>query len=301
MNLFVKLSILLFCVSPFLEAESVFHEIQKTGYTEFWNTGIRAEEYTQIYRLFDQVIDLSERDEVFEGVFQAKHFCFDRSQLSFFNNIPLGYKDRRFEEGKDLKSYFQYHPKFYDELLKNCSFAAQEYPLFISFLDALSHIHKRAQNAFSKTLEHMIRKDPTNLQENISEKTSTLFTLLKINVYYPSESMCTQPHYDKSALTLVLNNDDNPNRRFIISNYTCPFDFESLKIPNRRLDNQDSALLFPGLLFSHLNLSFHLSPSPHAVSSTDKVRHSIVAFAIPRFSDLSSLNVHPSTNSKLCY
>jgi hypothetical protein len=95
------------------------------------------------------------------------------------------------------------------------------------------------------------------------------------------EQFATDPHYDKSSLSLILNADDDEVRLRLGYGRNCPLSsmFTPLQYPESAQE-PNSCVMIPGLCLELAGID--LPPTPHCVMPVDKAahRHSIIAFLL---------------------
>lgn len=272
-------------------AESISKTWKDSGYLELKNTYLTLPFYTNLYKSFDLFIkelknkpdlqiQLSEAEKKFRASANGKFFC----------SVPLGAKDRTHCEEKDNKYYFQFTQKYYQALKMNCPKLFLQHPILNVFLNELQTAQQACERMFDQILDHLRGQD-TVLDERM-RKEGKLAVVLKILTYYGKDNSGTSPHYDKSGLTLILDNDDQGPESLVLSPYRAQFESSKLS-PVTRLyqknTRQSSAILLPGALLKHLGSS--IMPTPHAVRSFQKnVRHAMIAFALTPNTDVSTVS-----------
>jgi len=149
------------------------------------------------------------------------------------------------------------------------------------FLKYLNKIDETSKQIFYNAINKLDQKIP-NFKKIIFGKREDLTVIIKLLRYDRDGKLCTSPHYDKSALTLVLDNDDRTNNKLIIAHYMKNFEINNLKAPNRKFEGSKqytSTLLFPGACLEKAGIQ--LKPTPHAVLPSEKdYRHALIAFCL---------------------
>src|SRR5581483_9817476 len=126
-----------------------------------------------------------------------------------------GFRDCTQKKGKkDQKIYFQFSQEYYNLVNKKYSYVLEEYGFFKLFLEYLHNIDIKAKMLLNSAIG-CLNNDFSNLGKVLYKGRNELTVILKIIKYYGNGELCTPPHYDKSGLTLVLDNNDMVNDRFI--------------------------------------------------------------------------------------
>lgn len=262
---------------------SIHQSIIEKGFFEMLNRAHTKAFYSETYDLYDQFIDQISKDEELSELIQRAESKFVASEnQNYFKGAPTGYRDCNQKFGKkDQKIYFQFCEEYYSLLKKSEGDLLKKYPVVSAFFDKLLHIDQHSKLLLTECID--------NLETSVKDIGKTLFgcrssltVIIRILRYNGNELLCTSPHYDKSGLTLTLDNDDKvEDEKVLIGPYMEDFDFQKLRIAKRKFNNKNatSGLLFPGACLAKLGLN--LNPTPHAVlPARRRFRHSLIAFCL---------------------
>lgn len=260
-------------------------QLKQNGFVEIKNTHATKYDYNGIYRDFEQVILEAQMDEEFADALIALEEAFQNTNYKkIFCGAPAGYRNCTAEPRKhDNKKYFQFSAEYHDFVRKNHEHVLDAYPILKTFFDKLKHIDSSSKLLFKDIIESLRETHPAVVTAMYGDRRD-LTVIIKVLSYDTClTELSTSPHYDKSGLTIILDNDDKVNDRLVLSSYQEKFDFEKLRAPERKFDdnnNYTSALFILGSLLQQQGID--LKPTPHAVlpSQSEHKRHSIIAFAL---------------------
>jgi hypothetical protein len=278
-------------VNSLKRAESIPKMWKDSGYLEIKNTYLTLPFYTKLYEAFDLFIEeLKQNPSLQLQLSQAEQSFRASDAGKFFCSVPLGAKDRTQCAEKDNKYYFQFTQKYGHMLKKTLPDLFLQHPILNKFFGKLQTVHQSCEHMFDQILDHMHGQD--SVLDKVMRKEGKLAIVLKVLTYYGENNSGTSPHYDKSGLTLILDNDDEGPESFVL----CPYrdQFESFKLAPvtrsyQKNTFQSSAVLIPGTLLKHLGSQ--IMPTPHAVKSFQKtVRHALIAFALTPDTDVSGVS-----------
>lgn len=263
----------------FTFGNSTINEIKKNGYVEYHNKEIGKLFYDKIYAQFDQFIQFAQNHPQWvQKLYQAdENFCchIDNER---YGSPPMGYIDER-KSNKCKKVYFHY-TKEYECYLKNTLPSLfEESLIFSELMDSLSKIH---DNSF-RIYEYFIREiEPDiSLSKSLYTEDGKLSLLIKIVRYEESKVAASNPHYDFSALSLLLDNTDKGKEALLLAPYKENVSFSDFSQPHRKYQRQvsgTSALLIVGLALKELGCL--LGPTPHAVLRQTSQRYAMISFAM---------------------
>ena len=271
--------------------ESVAKAWKTSGYVELKNTYLMDPFYTKLYETFDNFIEELERHpDLRTHLTEVEKKFRESSEGKFICSVPLGAKDRTGCQEKDHKYYFQFTQAYASMLKKIHPKLFAQYPVLTAFFDKLNVVYKSSEYMFDQVLQHL-RTQNTDL-DSVMRKEGKLAIVLKVLVYYSEDHGGTSPHYDKSGLTLILDNDDRGPESLMLCPYQKRFNAAKLAPVTRvyqKNASQSSALLIPGALLEHTGVQ--IPPTPHAVKSFQKnVRHALIAFALTPDTDVSTVS-----------
>ncbi|MBY0264148.1 MAG: NUDIX hydrolase [Holosporales bacterium] len=210
-----------------------------------------------------------------------------------FCGAPAGcYRDCTAEDRKhDNKKYFQFSQEYADFVRTTHKGVLEAYPLLADFFTKVEAVDAGAKRLFKELLTPLQTTHPDLVQAMYKGRGEQLTVITKVLSYDPStEELGTSPHYDKSGVTIILDNDDQVNDRLVVGPHHQPFDFSKLKAPQRQFDGNgtySSALFIAGSLLRHQGIA--IDPTPHAVLpvKSQHNRHSLIAFALLPYIDMN--------------
>lgn len=259
-------------------------EFKNNGFFEVKNDYVTKDFYQSIYADFDKIIAEAASNPAFKEDLLSIEKAFRETHYNkVFDGAPAGYRDCSSLDRKvDNKKYFQFNSEYYDFVKEKHSDILNKYSILKSFFDKLEYVSFVSKIMLADASESL-RKTHPYITDAMYGDRKDLTVIIKVLSYdHNKKDLSTSPHYDKSALSLILNNDDKINNKLIISKFQDNFDFAKLLAPNRKFDDSGiytSAILIPGALLQHVGIS--IQPTPHAVLESDNGdRHSIIAFAL---------------------
>jgi hypothetical protein len=272
-------------------AESIPKMWKNSGYLEVKNTYLTLPFYTKLYEAFDLFIEEFKQNIYLQLQLSQAEQNFRASDVGkFFCSVPLGAKDRTQYGEKDSRYYFQFTQKYAHMLKKTLPNLFLQNPILNDFFDKLEIVHQSCEHMFDQILHHLHGQD--SVLDKAMRKEEKMAIVLKIVTYYGENNSGSLPHYDKSGLTLILDNDDEGPESFVFCPYRAQFESSKLAPVTRLYQKntfQSSAVLIPGTLLKHLGSQ--IMPTPHAVRSFQKtVRHALIAFALTLDTDVSGVS-----------
>lgn len=260
----------------------VVESVVKAGFVGIHDQLPSQQWFDALYALYDQLIDRRIDDA---GLSSLSDECAAWGELpgnrNAFAGAPVGFRDRRQTAGKEQKTYFQYNREFGHYLKSSKGGSFYRDPLFRIFCERLDSIAVIAQRVFHAAL-HELTEPHDGLAHALWGFYGGASVHVKVLRYEPDAKWATTPHFDKSALTFVLNADDlDQGESFRIAPYKPGITAEELQAPSRATDDISSpsiGLLFPGMCLRAMGVN--IQPSPHGVVplQTDRKRHSMIAF-----------------------
>lgn len=265
---------------------NMYNNILETGYYEFQNNYFTKLYYRRLYNYFDNFIELISKIPSFEEKVNDFEVKFLEIYREPFCGTPTGFRDcSKKLNKKDQKIYFQFCTEYYSLIKRDEKARAllDEFvflKIFLNYLDMISNKSKILLNESIDTLE----RDVPGLRKTLMGDRKELTVVIRLLRYYGgSDKLCTSPHFDKSGLTLLLDNNDPVDaEKFIIGPYRDQFDPNQLSKPKRQFignKNYSSTLLFPGACLKLGNLP--MNPVPHAaLPAPAQHRYSLIAFCL---------------------
>lgn len=287
-----------------VQRQDVYHDILTTGYHHVKMPDFSKTDYQKIYNCFNYLISLISKERSVEQAIIDSEEDFKKLYRGIFCGAPSGYRDCNKISGKrDQKEYFQYSNEYHKLFKKKYNSILEKFSFFNLFLEYLEQIDKKSKEVLNTAINDLESNVP-GLKKVLFENRRELTVIIKVLRYHGNNTLCTSPHYDKSGLTVVLDNNDVENDRFIIGPHMEQFDSSKL-IPTtqpRNNLNSDSTFgfLFPGACLRKAGLPF--DPIPHAVlPAKTPFRYSIIAFCLVPNLDTSDIETVIINKDKFIY
>ena len=153
---------------------------------------------------------------------------------------------------------------------------------FLQFVSQLEKIHSCVSQIFKDILD-CLAQEGCCLHDKFPQDDGLSIILKIVRYEYEDSELPADVHVDKSALTLILDNDDVENNKLVVSRYKDKLMFKDLRQPQREFDDNPelytSSILLPGNILQHVGIN--LNPTPHAVLPFNgSFRHSLIAFLL---------------------
>lgn len=233
-----------------LGATPLADQFKQAGYVEICDKKPAA--FDSLYAHFDELIGFLQMNPVWaQKLHLAKERFIRTKDRNGYSTDFFGLYDESEREGRRQIAFY-YSTHFH-------RFICSQYPEFnrvpeiIGFLEACDEMQKPYGEIFN---------------EAGAEFGLVFSTLFKVIKYLPSYS-ATRPHYDGTALSLLLDSTDNES--LLLSPYKSSFAVDDFSSPQN-----NSILLIPGTLLTE----FSIYPTPHIVVHSGKTRYAAVAFAM---------------------
>lgn len=265
-------------------------DMRTDGYAAFPRVLPDRAWFEQTYRLFDGFIGELTDERVDELRASALEWLACGDNTSYFCGVPPSFRDREGVTGKRNKAYLQWCLEF----ARSPQFAATEIAkksVTRELSQCLEQIESICARLFMQTLLEIGAAHPHYLATYSSDR--PLPIIIKMIRYNNSpRRFATDPHYDKSALSLILNADDDEVQWRLGRGHNCPL--SSMTAPIQYPEDPrepNSCVMIPGLCLQAADVD--LPPTPHFVMSveTNAYRHSIVAFLLaPHLQSTDTMN-----------
>lgn len=253
-----------------------FHVIAKSLPPRLW--------FQKLYETYDRVLDELQHDPVLiedlDDHMRAWQAVDDNKD--YLGGTPPTFRDRGERADKEDKTYFQFSRAFYTSRFFAGSLIAK-LPAMKELLGYMSELHDIAARLFGESFL-ALEEDHPGITRAMSVNATTPPIVVKAIRYNanPERFAENNAHYDKSALTLILNSDD-PDTLVRVAPFNASgvsrksfckaVDYPaSLAAPN-------DATLISGLCLQEAGFP-DLAPTPHYILPIDRpyARHSVVAF-----------------------
>jgi hypothetical protein len=235
--------------------------------------------FERTYQLFDELVD-GLTDESIEDL-RAGAFAWLAvgDNDSYYCGVPSSFRDRKGLSGKRDKAYLQWCLEF----ARSPQFAATtagQSPAMRELSERLEELESVCSRLYMDVLREIGAEHPEYLALHAEDR--PLPIIIKMIRYNNSpEQFATDPHFDKSALSLILNADDDEVRWRVGRGRNCPLSsmFTPMEYP-ASAEEPNSCVMIPGLCLELAGVE--LPPTPHFVMPvvTGEHRHSIVAFLL---------------------
>ena len=250
-------------------AVSLAEQFKQVGYRELCNKEQGTKTFESLYASFDELVEFLQKNPSWvQKLCLVKDRFIRCEDRNFYSTDFFGFYDESHKGGRS-QIYFYYSIHFHE-------FICSRYPEFkqapkiMHFLDACLEIQKPYGLVFDEAAAEL------GLKTIFSSKYGHPPVLLKVIKYLPSY-VATRPHYDGTALTLLLDSTDNQS--LLLSPYKHSVTAADFSAPARnfsRCAQYNSMLLIPG---AHLE-EFSIYPTPHTIASSGRTRYATVVFAM---------------------
>lgn len=273
----------------------ILEGLASTGYHIFPDSLPCRVWFQELYQAYDRVSQLlrsapSLRDE-WEACVHQWHGVDDTR--AFYCGVPPVFRDKSSQEGKRDKEYIQYCLDFaeFSGFLKSRVY--QEIPIRKMF-ELLRELHFTCTELFFAGITAVTEAAPW-LRNKLVYHDRMAPVVLKVLRYNPNPSrFATGPHFDKSALSLLLHSDDEEVSYRLGKHKTEDLRYSELFAPISypvRADAPNHAVLIAGSCLQAVGVA-KLPPTPHSVIpvTDSEHRHSIVAFYLFPYLDTTALS-----------
>lgn len=286
--MFIRISFLAVILNfATMSASPILDDFQSQGYHEMLNEYCGQEYFTGVYSQFDSLDDfIDKHPEWAKILYEVDQEYVKSHENSLYGGPPIGYVDDT-KSGKNKKTYFHYTDDYFKLISNKHPELITGSKEFESLLKSLRDITKISEQKFAGAIKSI---SPTiDLSKVLYTKDKKLLILTKIVRYDPSEVAASNPHFDFSGLSFLLDNNENDGcESLLIAPYKENLATEDFFVPTRKHKKDastSSLLLIPGLALQHLDLPIH--PTPHGVLKQNKKRYAIIVFAMTPNTKLS--------------
>lgn len=283
---------------PTINFFAMNNNLLKKGYIEIENKSILKENYKTLYKKFDVFIEKMSNDKDFANkVYSSeKMYAANEALKKRYCNAPPSYRDPVTHPTKRFnKIYCQYIVEHH-ELLKQDETLPKE---ALEFYSLMNQVDSASKAIFHEQLQKLEKEKP-GIQKLLYGSHTDLTVISKIVRYKKDleHKWGTTPHFDKSALSLILDSDDKDNDSLLICEDVESPSIESLHKPHRMYAHKEdatSALLIPGLAFKQEK--WDIKPTLHGVAAFDnEYRHAIISFLLIPDIDMANLQTDYEIN-----
>ncbi len=281
------LSVFLIFLSPKVFAVPIepvsghYQAIKEKGFLEVGNPLYLQEDYHQLYRCFDDWIDLMTEDEALflkMKSIEEEFLSFEELRLRYCSTPP-SYRDPiRDMQKKHNKIYFQFIKEHYDLLQEKYPDLLQRCP---KFFEEMMRIDQLAKKIFLQVLEELAQDSP-GIKETLFGKHKSLSVVSKIVRYKKTDQWGTTPHFDKSGLSLIWDSSDINHDSLVLCSDSEHPSIAKLSLPFRKFTYEqglNSVILIPGSCLSRVG--YDIKPTLHGVLPIkQEYRYAVISFAL---------------------
>ena len=277
---------------------SMGKQLQEKGFVEVNNTDMTKNDYNKLYSNFDNFIDMIDSNPTFAAqlYLSEKEFLLNEIQKKRYCGAPPSYRDPKVHTTKRFnKIYFQYIKEYHDQLKAEPTLP-QVAKNFLDDMNKLDFVSKIQFNKILNQLEH----DHAGIKKLLYSNNNDLTVISKIVRYKKDDAFKwgTTPHFDKSALTLIWDSNDDNNDSLILCDDPNNPSIDKLHKPERiyaHQENASSALLITGSAAQ--KAGWNLKPTLHGVTAFKKdYRHAVISFLLIPDIDMSNFQTDYEIN-----
>jgi hypothetical protein len=264
-NLFLSLllSLQVACAMPLAE------QFKQAGYVEFCDTTHGATTYDSLYACFDELTKFLQTNQLYaQKMYSAKERFIRSKDKNYYGADFFGFYDESAVKARHQIAFY-YSTHFHEFICFHYP-ELNQIPEIKRFLQACRTIQTPYSDVFENAAADL------GLEKIFLSNSGHVPILLKVVKYLPAYT-ASRPHYDGTALTLLLDSTDNQS--LLLCPYSSSYTVESFAAPLRtysRCNNQNSVLLIPGTLLAE----YTIYPTPHIVAQSSKMRYETIAFAM---------------------
>lgn len=261
------------------EPRDYFEILDTDGYVVFDRSLPDRRWFESIYQLYDDFVDGLTPESSAELRQSALAWLQTKNMYNYYCGAPAGFRDRHGMSGKRDKSYLQWCRPFARSAEFTATVAAGT-DAMQKLCRRLDYLESVCARLFQGVLDDIGQRYPDYLSRYDPER--PLPIIIKMLRYNRNPSQfATDPHNDKSALSLILHADDSSVRWRIGRGKNCPL--SAMVAPFAYPESptaSNHSVLFSGLCLEDAGVE--LPPTPHFVMPVERgdYRHSVVAFLL---------------------
>lgn len=261
--------------------------LRDRGYFVFKSVLASRRDFVNCYLLFDELCNAVSHDRsIADRLYAAvQEWQAEGDIARYFCGVPAGFKTRNDRDGSSghrFKDYLQYTLAFAQSNAFRRS-GLQSFPCVAQLYESLAELHFTCSGLFTQAIKSICNLANQSLYSRLVYDDRLAPVVIKVLRYRRNPlRWATDPHFDKSALSLIIHSDDEEfsvrlgaqgSGAIRLSELRSPISY-----PKSPVDPND-AVLITGLCLREMGLG-EFPPSPHLVLPvTDRpFRHSIVAF-----------------------
>jgi hypothetical protein len=271
-------------------ASEIDHSFKTQGFVEIGNKELLKQNYHNLYKSFDEFIDhMSKNESAAQTIYESeKNFLAVEENKKRYCAAPPSYRDPRTHATKRFsKIYSQFIKEHYDFLKQDAHYAD---PKVCNFFDNMAHIDATSKKFCVSILEQLEKTYP-GIKEKAYGNNKELTVISKIVRYEKTERWGTTAHFDKSALSLIWDSNDEHDDSLILCQSLEHPTLDAMVKPTRTYSGKKditSTILIPGLALK--KAGFNLKATLHGVAPLKReYRHAVISFLLIPFMDMTDL------------
>lgn len=233
--------------------------------------------FDEFYKVADELIDTMDEELTLEWRSAAQDWLKKNDNHDYFCGVPACYRDRTKQSGKRDKVYIQWiYELFLSEQFQATKVA--KLPASKILGQYLLELQKRCSEHLQPLMEQLFQTYP-DFKKRFHHDRPLPIVMKLVRYNYNENRFATNPHFDKSGISMLLNSNDEKVRWRIGEGNPCPLSslHAPMEYPQDRETNHP-ILLIPGLFLQSAGID--VEPTPHCVLPVKnrRHRHSIIAF-----------------------
>lgn len=270
-----------------MNASTILDDFKSQGYHEMLNESCGQEYFSEVYSQLDSLSNfIDNHPEWAKVLYEIDQEYVKSHENSLYGSPPIGYVDDS-KSGKNKKTYFHFTVDYFNLINNKHPEVISDSKEFGSLLKSLRDLTKISEQKFEVAIKSI--GATIDLSKVLHTEDGKLLILTKVVRYEPSEKAASNPHFDFSGLSFLLDNNENDEcESLLIAPYKENLVAEDFSMPTRKYKKDastSSLLLIPGLALQYLDLPIH--PTPHGVLKQNKKRYAIIVFAMTPNTKLS--------------
>lgn len=261
-------------------------QFERCGYVEICEGVPTRDDYDGLYRSFDTFVEAVGQDPAVESALNesGRRWLSSRNTSMWYSGVPPKFEDRTRRDDKAEKLYCQASQE-YVEYCRSRNPVLYQVAAVCALYEHIEQIIESAVPILLSVIDQLTESNP-GLRDRLYAPHRYAPVILRVIRYHRTTNFGTQPHVDKSGLSLVLDNSDSRlSEKLVIASNKRPTELTLADLHSPRRRCPGSAILIPGRCLQDVGF-LDLPPSPHAVLPMDtERRHSVIAFwLVPNFS-----------------
>lgn len=276
---------------------NIARDLGSQGYHVFRDALQPRRWFTSLYAAYDKVSTLVADKPQLLRQWEAAYVQWqaEGDNKAYFADVPPFFKNRSplpTSSAKRNKEYIQFCLDFAESPAYRTSSLAV-IGEFRELVELMTELHYTSDRLFWRAIRS-ITDDESMMRRRLRPAGRVAPIVLKaIRYNYDPKRFATDPHYDKSALSLLLHSDDRHVSYGVAAHTSEPVRCTELRAPIDYPLSDDApnhGVLISGLCFQKIGVG--IGPSPHAVLpvTSSKWRHAIVAFYLVPYLDTTDMH-----------